>query len=451
MKTSAYLFYLLLFVDVTCFNNLSSSQTVKIIKGVTLIDCTGKDAVKNASIFIKEGVIEGIALLPPNAKYPKDAEEIDYSGKFVMPAMINGHCHLGLLKGDKSSPDNYNRENILRHLAKYQQYGIGKVLCLGTDQEMIFPMRDSSQKNLLPGATIYTAGFGITAPGNSPPANLSHSIMQPQTVDEAIKDVDRLATFKPDFVKIWVDDFNGAAKKMQPEIYEAIIKEAHTKGLRVAAHLYYLDDAKRLVNAGIDVIAHSIRDKDVDEELITAMKQKGVYYIPTLSLDDYNVVYADNPGWLNDSFFKASLEPGVWERLTSASFKQQMLNDSTFPKKKAAFETAMRNLKKLSDAGVVIVLGSDSGAQPVRTQGFSEHLELQLMVEAGLTPMQAIIAATNNGAKMLHINNQYGTLQKGMKADFIVLNSNPLEDIKQTRSIVAVWKEGMKVSDGVVQ
>jgi imidazolonepropionase-like amidohydrolase len=256
---------------------------------------------------------------------------LDYTGKFVMPAMINGHCHLGLLKGDNSSPGNYSYENILRQLEKYEQFGISRVLCLGTDQQIIFPMRDSSQKGLLPGATIYTAGYGFTA-NNAPPTNLSHSIIQPQTVEEAIKDVDQLAILKPDFVKIWVDDFGGTVQKMKPEIYEAVIKEAHRKGLHVAAHLYYLEDAKRLVNAGVDVIAHSIRDKDVDDELINAMKQKNVYYIPTLSLDDYNFVYADDPDWINDSLFKASLEPGVWERLTSDKFKQQLQNDTTLAK-----------------------------------------------------------------------------------------------------------------------
>ncbi len=118
-------------------------------------------------------------------------------------------------------------------------------------------------------------------------------------------------------------------------------------------------------------------------------------------------------------------------------------------KKQAAFETAKRNLKKLADAGVVIVLGSDSGAQPVRAQGFSEHLELQLMVESGLTPMQVIVAATNNGANMLQVNKQCGTLKTNMKADFIVLGGNPLDDIKQTRNIVAVWKNGVQVSNGI--
>jgi imidazolonepropionase-like amidohydrolase len=435
-RLSCFFFYLLL------FSTSSIGQAVKVIKGVTLIDGTGSNAKQNVNVVIKEDKID--AILPANAALPANAETSDLSGKFIIPTLINGHCHLGLLKGDNSSPNNYTRENILRHLEKYEQFGVSRVLCLGTDQEIIFPLRDSSQKGLLPGATIYTAGYGLTA-NNAPPTNLSHDIKQPQTVEEAIKDVDKLALLKPDFVKIWVDDFYGTVKKMQPEIYEAVINEAHKKGLQVAAHVFYLDDAKRLVNAGVDVLAHSIRDKEVDDGLISAMKQKSVYYIPTLSLDDYNIVYANDPEWMTDSFFKASLEPGVWERLTSASFKQQVQKDTTLGKKKAAFEMGMRNLKKLSDAGIVIVLGSDSGAQPVRTQGFSEHLELQLMTEAGLTPTQALIAATNNGARMLRIDKQCGTLQPGKNADFIVLNGNPLDDIKQTRNIFSVWKNGVQV------
>jgi len=435
-RLSCFFFYLFL------LSTSSIGQAVKVIKGVTLIDGTGSSAKQNVNLVIKEDKID--AILPANAALPANAETSDLSGKFIIPALINGHCHLGLLKGDNSSPNNYTRENILRHLEKYEQFGVSRVLCLGTDQEIIFPLRDSSQKGLLPGATIYTAGYGLTA-NNAPPTNLSHDIKQPQTVGEAIKDVDELALLKPDFVKIWVDDFYGAVKKMQPEIYEAVIKEAHKKGLQVAAHVFYLDDAKRLVNAGVDVLAHSIRDKEVDDGLISAMKQKSVYYIPTLSLDDYNIVYANDPEWMTDSFFKASLEPGVWERLTSASFKQQVQKDTTLGKKKAAFEMGMRNLKKFSDAGIVIVLGSDSGAQPVRTQGFSEHLELQLMTAAGLTPMQALIAATNNGARMLSIDKQCGTLQPGKSADFIVLNGNPLDDIKQTRNIFSVWKNGVQV------
>ncbi len=441
MKRSVYFFFYSLLILLVFYSSLIIAQ-VKVIKGITLIDGTGNSAKQNVNLIIKEDIID--AVLPPNAALPVNAQLIDLSGKFVMPALINAHGHLGLLRGDSALSKNYSHDNVLRQLKKYETFGVSRVLSLGTDHDIIFSLRDSSQKNLLPGATIYTAGYGIGA-SSAPPMTMADKIYRPQTPDEAIKDVQQLALLKPDFVKIWVDDFGGTVTKMPPAIYEAVIKEAHRRGLRVAAHVFYLEDARRLVNAGIDVLAHSIRDKEVDDDLINAIKQKGVFYITTLTLDDYNFVYADEPEWINDSFFKASLEPGVWERLTSNAYKQQAQKDTTLQKKMAAFKMAMRNLKKLADAGVVIVLGTDSGAQPVRTQGFSEHLELQLMTEAGLTPMQAIICATNNAAKMLHIDKQCGTLQKGKKADFIVLNGNPLNDIKQTRNIFSVWKNGKQV------
>src|SRR5690242_15688626 len=170
--------YCLCFTLLTCSTS-SFSQTLQVIKGVTLIDGTGKEPKQNVSLVIKDDIIH--AVLSSNASFPKDATIVDYSGKFVMPGMINGHCHLGLLKGDNASPANYSYENILRQLEKYERYGISRVLCLGTDQQIIFALRDSSQKGLFPGATIYTAGYGFTA-NNAPPTNLSHSILQPQTV-----------------------------------------------------------------------------------------------------------------------------------------------------------------------------------------------------------------------------------------------------------------------------
>ena len=162
MKISALLLAFSLFIN--CCIISSFSQTVKIIKGVTLIDGTGTGPKQNVNVVIKGDVID--AVLSSNASLPKGATVTDYSGKFVMPALINGHCHLGLLKGDNSSPNNYTRENVLRHLEKYEQYGISSVLSLGTDREIIFSLRDSSRKGLLPGATIYTAGYGFVASGN---------------------------------------------------------------------------------------------------------------------------------------------------------------------------------------------------------------------------------------------------------------------------------------------
>jgi imidazolonepropionase-like amidohydrolase len=269
--------------------------------------------------------------------------------------------------------------------------------------------------------------------------------LRPATPAEAIADVRKLALLKPDFLKLWLDDGGGTMPKMEPAVYEALIKEAHQQGLKVAAHVYYLEDAHRLVNAGIDLLAHSIRDKEVDAALITAMKEKGTFYIPTLSLDEYGFIYAGQPEWVNDPFFIRSLEPGVLEMLTSDAYRQQQQQDKTREKKMRAFMTAVVNLRKLDSAGVKIAMGTDAGAFPVRAQGFSEHLELQLMVEAGLSPLKVISCATQNGAVLLGIDKQVGTLTAGKKADFMILEGDPSQDINNTRTIVEVWKNGKKV------
>jgi imidazolonepropionase-like amidohydrolase len=235
---------------------------------------------------------------------------------------------------------------------------------------------------------------------------------------------------------------------MKPEIYQAIITEAHAHGIRVAAHLYHLEDARRLVDAGIDIMAHSIRDAEIDDALIKEMLDKHVSYIPTLSLDEFAFAYEDDPQWLADPRFKASLEPGVYEMITSAAYKDKIGKSPVTPQEKTALPTALKNLLKLYHAGVPIALGTDAGASPIRAQGFSEHLELQLMVKAGLSPTEVITIATRNGARLLQIDKDQGTLEKGKKADFLVLDKNPLSDIGNTLSISAVWKNGVKVSDG---
>lgn len=411
-----------------------------VIKGVNLIDGTGAGVRSGVNLVLQGDRITGIT--PATAPAPAGARVVDLSGKTVMPAMVNAHGHLGLIKGMKPGAENYTEANIIRQLKQYEKFGITHILCLGTDRELIFPLRKASREGKMDGATIYTAGYGITARNGMPPPSFSDKLLRPQTAAEAEKAVQQLAALKVDFIKMWVDDGGGTAQKMSPEVYEAVIREAHKHKLRVAAHVFYLEDARRLVAAGLDVIAHSIRDKEVDADLINAMKEKGVYYIPTLSLDEYNFVYAGQPDWINDPFFRASLEPGVWEMLTSDEFRDRQQKDTTRAKKMMAFHIASRNLHKLDSAGVKIAMGTDSGAQPIRAQGFSEHLELQLMTETGMDPLKAIACATRNGAALLGIGEQYGTLETGKKADFVVLDGNPEKDIRQTRTILSVWRNG---------
>jgi imidazolonepropionase-like amidohydrolase len=418
------------------------------IKNIILIDGTGRQPFNNANILIQGDTIAGINL----KTVPEQAEVMDMQGKTIMPELINSHGHLGLLKGNKTASENYTRENVLRQLEKYQSYGVGAVLSMGTDYEPIFNWRDSSRAGEWPGAMIFTAGYGFGVPKGGPPFNFTEAkVFRPSTPEEAIQNVRQLAMLKPDIIKMWIDDFYGQYPTMKPEIYRAIISEAHKHGLRVAAHLFHLQDAKQLVDAGLDAMVHSIRDQEIDDVLLDEMKKKEVTYVPTLSLDEYQFIYTQNPNWLNDPFFKASLEPGVYEMITSKDYLDKLKSNPSFSKMNGYFQMALHNLFRIYKRGIKVAMGTDSGATPVRAQGFSEHLELELMNQAGLTPLEAITCATRNGAQFLHIDNKYGTLQKGKKANFMVLNGNPLRDIKNTRSIAGIWKDGVEVSKGPVQ
>jgi len=423
------------------------AATATVLRNVAVVDGTGKAAQKNQDVVITGDRI--VAIRPAGSSVPKDAKVVDMKGKTIMPQMINTHGHLGLLKGTTMSSANYTEDNIRRQLLRYEAYGVGAVLALGTDHDEIFALREASHKGTLPGATIYTAGMGFGVKDALPPISFGMDrVFRPDSAEEARKELRQLAAKKPDVLKIWVDDFWGQYPPMKPEIYSAIIDEAHKLGLRVASHVYHLEDARKLVGLGIDIIAHSVRDGEIDEALLAEMKKRRVAYVATLSLDEFAFAYQDAPEWLNDPYFQASLEPGVLQMITSPEYKEKVRSNKNTALEMSAFQMGLKNVKRVFDAGVLVALGTDSGAQPVRVQGFSEHMELELLVKAGLTPMQAITVATKNGAQLLKIDDRCGTLEPQKKANFIVLDKDPSTSIGNTKTISGVWKDGKKVSDG---
>jgi len=423
------------------------AATATVLRNVVVVDGTGKAAQKNQDVVITGDRI--LAIRPAGSSVPKDARVMDMKGKTIMPQMINTHAHLGLLKGTTMSSANYTEDNIRRQLLRYEAYGVGAVLALGTDHEEIFALREASHKGTLPGATIYTAGMGFGVKDALPPISFGMDrVFRPDSAEEARKELRQLAAKKPDVLKIWVDDFWGQYPPMKPEIYSAIIDEAHKLGLRVASHVYYLEDARKLVGLGLDIISHSVRDGEIDDGLLAEMKKRRVAYVATLSLDEFAFAYQDSPEWLNDPFFQASLEPGVLQMITSPEYKEKVRSNKNTALEMSAFQMGLKNVKRVFDAGVLVALGTDSGAQPVRVQGFSEHMELELLVKAGLTPMQAITVATKNGAQLLKIDDRCGTLEPQKKANFIVLDKDPSTSIGNTKTISGVWKDGKKVSDG---
>ena len=394
--------------------------------GATVIDGTGNAPIEDAVLVVRDGRIEALASrtdLPP----PRTANQVDVTGKTIIPGLINSHGHVGQTLGLESGPDVYTTGNILSQLQLNARYGVTTVISLGGDGPEAIEFRDAQDTADLDRARLYVAG----------------TVVDGRTADAVTKMVDDNAAAKVNWIKIRVDDNLGSSRKMPPNIYETVIQRAHRKGLRVAAHLYYLEDAKGLIDKEVDFVVHSIRDQEVDQELIDALISNEVCLCPTLTREVSTFVYESEPDFFSDPFFLKDADPAVLEQLKDPERQKGIQESKSAQQYKKALEVASANLKKLADNGVTIAFGTDSGP-PARFQGYFEHMELELMVKAGLTPMQAIMSATGQAAECLNLY-RLGTLTQGKWADMIVLNEDPLADIKNTRNIDSVYIAGNQV------
>jgi imidazolonepropionase-like amidohydrolase len=359
---------------------------------------------------------------------PDNAQIIDLAGKFIIPGLISTHVHISDVQG--ISPPAYTDENTLRQLRVFARYGVTTVWSLGGEREPAFRARGSQNVSSLDRSRIYLAGEVIVG----------------KTPQEARQMVAKVAANKPDVIKIRVDDNLGATTKMPAEVYRAVIDEAHRLGIRVAAHIFYLDDAKDLLRAGVDFIAHSVRDREIDEEFISLMNKRDIPYCPTLTRELSTFVYESTPEFFSDPFFLQEADRNVIQQLREPARQEAIRKSKSAQSYKAALSIAQRNLKKAGDAGLLIVMGTDSGAFPNRFQGYFEHLEMEMMSESGLTPRQILRAATGDAARAMKIED-IGNLVKGAWADLVVLDKDPLTDIRNTRSIDSIWIAGNRVQE----
>jgi imidazolonepropionase-like amidohydrolase len=419
-----------------------------VLIGARVIDGTEGPPVENAVLIIEGDKLTSVAPAG-SVKYPDDAQVIDCHGQTIIPGLITDHSHLGLVDGISVKPENYNRENIHRQLRQYEAYGVTTVMALGLNADLFYELREEQHSGKSPGADIFGADRGIGAPNTAPPMALlpvgKDQLYRASSPEEARADVQEMAARHPDLIKIWVDDQLGADPKIKPEVYQAAIEEAHRLGLRVACHIYYLEDAKGVLRAGADIIAHGVRDKPVDKEFIDEMKARSAWYIATINLNESSYIYAEEPEWTKESFFQNALQPALRDQLHDPVFLQGAQRNPRAPIFKKAVAINKENLKKLYDAGVKVGFGTDSGAIPLRIPGFAEHRELQLMVESGLSPLQALECATAHAAALIGLSDR-GVLEPGKLADLVVLTANPLDDIQNTEKIAAVWHRGKRVS-----
>jgi imidazolonepropionase-like amidohydrolase len=408
----------------------AAAQTVAFVGG-RVIDGTGR-VFENHTVIVRDGRIQTVGPTVTVA-VPDDAERIDLSGRTLMPGIINAHGHVAATQGLQSRPEFYTRENLERQLRTYATYGVTTVFSLGDDREAGFSLRNEQIGGRLTRARLFVGGEVIYA----------------DTADEARRLADRVAAMKPDLLKIRVDDNLGRSTKMPAAAWRAVLERAEAHGLPLAVHIFYLEDARAVLEAGAAFIAHSVRDVDVDDRFIRELKARDVCYCPTLTREVSTFIYDSTPPWIHDPFFLKGVDQSIARQLADPDRQRQVRDSPAWAlgqQYKAGLEVANRNLARLAREGVRIAFGTDSGP-PARFQGFFEHLELEMMVEAGLTPMQALVSATGDAARCWNKAGQIGTIEPGVAADLVVLGRNPLEDIRNTRTIEGVWIGGVRVPD----
>ena len=386
--------------------------SVRAFTGARLIDGTDRAPIANATIVVRDGRVVAAGAASA-VTVPAGAERIALVGKTVIPGLINAHGHV-------NTPD--------RDLKTYAAYGVTTVFSLGGETAPHFAARDSQSTPSLNRARIFVGG----------------PVLAPTSPADAREQVAKVQAMKADLVKIRVDDNLGTTAKMTPDVYRAVIDEAHKRGLRVAAHLFYLQDAKGLLDAGADFIAHSVRDADISPEVIALLKARGICVCPTLMREVSTFVYESTPDFFADPFFLKHADMQQVNQLKEPARQEAVRKSTSAQRYKAALQVANRNMKKLSDSGVTIAMGTDTGPAG-RFQGFFELQELELMAKAGLTPKQVLQSATRDAARCWRVDKDLGTLEAGKWADFVVLDADPLVDIANTKKISAVYIAGNQV------
>ncbi len=416
---------------------------VALYEGALLIAGDGTAPIADSAFLVENDTITQVGRRG-DVSAPEGAARVDLSGKTVMPTIINTHGHPGFQRGLSYTKDNYTRETIMEDMNRLLYFGIAAVQSHGIEIGTIMDeVRADQQAGRLGGAYVLIAGRGIgtpnAGPGGAAYAGIAYELT---TEDEGRQAVQELAAKSVDLVKIWVDDRNGRAPRLPPNIYRAIIDEAHGRGMRVSAHVFYHDDAVDLVNAGIDGFAHLVRDREMDDALIASIVQRNVYVMPNIS---ERATYAELPPWLMpgdplNSLIEASVPAAVVDRIRMS---YEGRDPAVVDARRERYAILQRSTAKLAEANANLILGSDTGLRD-HLFGVAEQRELDNMVRAGMTPMQVIVAATSRAAEFLKLD-RMGTLAPGKEADFLVLDANPLDAITNTQRISSVYMKGTEV------
>ena len=428
----------------TAFVAQPASAQVTLFEGARVIPGDGSPALDEAALLVERGMITRVGRKGEIA-LPAGAARVDLTGKTVMPALIETHVHPGFQRGLTYKAENFTRATIMDDLNRALYSGVSTVMSLGIETgDVMFQIRADQAAGRAGGAQLLLAGRGIGAPNAGPGNDIYAYFAYALTTEDEIRQAVReQAARHVDIIKNRVDDRNGRAPRLSIPVALAAIDEAHKHGLKIAAHIFYHDDAVALAQAHIDAFAHLVRDKVMSDELIGLIVRNNVYVMPTLGSTERST-FSSPPPWVDEPYLSAILRdtvaPEVVARIRN-SFSGR--DPADVARRQKGYAILQQSIAKLAAANAPVILGCDTGLED-NIFGWTEHRELEMMAEAGMTPMQTIVAATSRAAAFVGLPDR-GTIAAGKRADLLVLDANPLDDIRNTRRIAAVYLAGAEV------
>jgi imidazolonepropionase-like amidohydrolase len=412
-----------------------------LIENVTLIDGTGKPSQTGTSVLVQGNRIERVR--DRTIQAPSGTRRIDGTGKYLIPGLMDMHVHIrGVPDGNLyvgSQKGDFERAGI-QVLHSYLYSGVTSLFDSGNHPDFIMDLRDKERSGAITSPRVFAAGGIVTAPGG-------HGGFEGATLvndwPEAIAKLDEHIARKPDMVKLTYEERGWGSRPQIPlldlDLMQRIIEYYNDRGIRATVHTSNENRTREAIFAGADALSHpmSIRGP-ITEGFARLMGAKKIPTVSTLAIGENYSRLVDNPEFLDQHLYQATLEPAEIERLKTEERPRQEARPWTWWMK-IMTPIAQENLRMVHEQGGIIVTGTDQSLGPAL------HREMELLVAAGLSPADVIRCATLNAAIFLGKSEEMGSVEEGKLADLVLLDADPTQDIDNAKRIALVIKDGQVV------